>query len=49
MECDKATPPKWVVDSLHSHDFLDNKFPSEESIMEVMDSINEPKDEMVHQ
>jgi hypothetical protein len=48
MECDIPTSPKWVVDSPHSHDFLDTKFPSKETILEVMASIENPKDEMMH-
>jgi hypothetical protein len=49
MECDQPTPPIWVVDSPSSHDFLDIEFPSEEAILEVMASIENPKDEVMHQ
>jgi hypothetical protein len=49
MECDQPTPPTWVVDSLRSHDFLDIELPSKEAIMEVMGSIKNPKDEVMHQ
>jgi hypothetical protein len=47
MECDQPTPPIWVVDSLISHDILDFEFPSEEAILEVMASIEIPKDEVI--
>jgi hypothetical protein len=48
MECDQPTPPIRVVDSLSSHDILDTKFPSEEAILEVMASIENPKDDVNH-
>jgi hypothetical protein len=38
----------WVVDSLSSHDFLDTKFPSEEAILEVMASIDKPREDENH-
>jgi hypothetical protein len=31
MECDLPTPPKWVVDSLSSHDILYFEFPLKEN------------------
>jgi hypothetical protein len=48
MECDQPTPPTWVVDSLSSHDFLDIEFPSDKAILDVMASIDNPKDEVMH-
>jgi hypothetical protein len=38
-----------VVDSLISHDFLDTEFAPDKAILDVMDSIFDPKDEMTHQ
>jgi hypothetical protein len=49
MECDQTYPHIQVVDSLHSHDFLDTELPLEESILEFMASIENPKDEVMHQ
>jgi hypothetical protein len=37
----------WVVDSPSSHDFLDIEFPSDKAILDVMASIDEPKDEVI--
>jgi hypothetical protein len=48
MECDQPTPPTWVVDSPSSHDFLDTEFPSDKAILDVMASIDKPKDEVMH-
>jgi len=48
MECYQPTLLVRVVNSLCSHDFLDTNFPSEEAILEVMDSIENPKDEMMN-
>jgi hypothetical protein len=47
-ECDLPTPLEWVVNSLCSHDFIDIEFPLEEAILEVMDSIENPKDEVMN-
>jgi hypothetical protein len=49
MECDKPTPPIRVVDSLSSHDSLDFEFPLEEAILEVVASINNPREDENHQ
>jgi hypothetical protein len=48
MEYDHPTPPAWVIDSLSSHDFLDNKFPSNKAILDAMASIDKPMDEKTH-
>jgi hypothetical protein len=48
VECDQPSPPLWVVDPLSSHDFLDTKFPSKESILEVMASIDKPREDENH-
>jgi len=48
MECDDPTLTIWVVDSLSSHDFLYIEFPSEEAILDVMDSIDKPKEDDNH-
>jgi len=42
------TPLTWVVDSLHSHDLLDTKLPLDTTIMDVMYSIDEHKNEVMH-
>jgi hypothetical protein len=42
MECDLPTSPEWVVDFESSHDFLDFEFASEEAILDVTDSIENP-------
>jgi hypothetical protein len=49
MECHQPTPPVRFFDSLCSHDILDFELPSEEAILEVMASIENPKDEVMHQ
>jgi hypothetical protein len=46
MECDHPTLPTQVVFSLSSNDFLDTEFPSDQTIMDVISYIVEPKDEM---
>jgi hypothetical protein len=48
MDCDQPTFPIRVFDSLNSHDFLDTNLPSKEAILEVMASIENPKDEVMH-
>jgi hypothetical protein len=48
MECDQPTSPVPVVDSPRSYDFLDTKLSLEEAILEVMFSIENPKDEVMH-
>jgi hypothetical protein len=48
MEFDQPTPPTWVFDSLRSHDFLDIEFPSDEAILEVMASIDKPREDEHH-
>jgi len=49
MEFHQPTPPVRFFDSLCSHDILDFELPSEEAILEVMASIENPKDEVMHQ
>ena len=49
MKFDHPTSFAQVVDSASSHDFLDFKLSSDDSIMDVMASINNPKDEVTHQ
>jgi hypothetical protein len=50
MEYDHYTLPTWVVTPLpSSHDFLDTELPSDEAIMEVMDSVDKPWEYMHHQ
>jgi hypothetical protein len=48
IKCDHLTPPTHVFDSLSSHDFLDPKFPLDKAILDVMASIFNTKDEMIH-
>jgi hypothetical protein len=48
MGCDQPTPPVWVVDSPSAHDFLDSKLPPDEDILDIMDSIDDLKDEVTH-
>jgi hypothetical protein len=48
MECDQPTLPKWVVDSPSLHDFLDIESLSNKAILDIMDSIDGPQDEMIH-
>ena len=38
----------WVVESSHSHDCLDDVFPSDESILETMSGIEQPWEELHH-
>jgi hypothetical protein len=44
MECDIPTLLEWVVDSTSSHDILDFEFPSKEAILDIMASIDNPKE-----
>ena len=41
--------PAWVVESSHSHDFLDDVFQSDEAIIEVMSRLEQPWEELHHQ
>ena len=34
--------PAWEVESYHSHDFLDDVFPSDEAILEAMSGVEQP-------
>jgi hypothetical protein len=49
MECDQPTLPIRVVDSPISHEILDFEFPSKEDILDITTSIEDPKDEVMHQ
>jgi hypothetical protein len=49
MDCDPPNPFTWFIDSLSSHNFLDTEFPSNNTILNFMDSIDNPKDQMMHQ
>jgi hypothetical protein len=48
MECDQPTPTTRVVDCFHSHDLLDTDLPPNEAILEVMASIDKPKEDEHH-
>jgi len=48
MECEHATLLTWVDDSPRSHEIIDFEFPSDEAILDVMASIDKPKDEVMH-
>ena len=39
-EEDPYVLPSWVVESSHSHDFLDDVFPSDEAIIEAMSGLS---------
>ena len=47
-EEDPYVLPAWVVESSHSHDFLDDVFPSDEAILEAMSGIEQPWEELHH-
>jgi len=49
MECDQPTLLEWAVNSLSSHDILYFEFPLEETILEFMASIDNPRDGENHQ
>ena len=38
----------WEVESSHSHDFLDDVFPSDEAILEAMSGIEQTWEELHH-
>ena len=40
--------PAWVVESSHSHDFLDDFFLSDEAILEAMSRIEQPWEALHH-
>ena len=40
--------PAWAVESSHSHDFLDDVFPSDEAILEAMSGVEKPWEELHH-
>ena len=40
--------PAWAVESSHSHDFLDDVFPSGEAILEAMSGVEQPWEELHH-
>ena len=40
--------PTWEVESSHSHDFLDDAFPSDEAILEAMLGVEQPWEELHH-
>ena len=40
--------PAWIVESSHSHDYLDDVFPSDEAILEAMSMIEQPSEELHH-
>ena len=40
--------PAWAVESSHSHDFLDDVFPLDEAIFEVMYGVEKPWEELHH-
>ena len=47
-EEDPYVLPAWAVDSSHSHDCLDDVFPSDEAILEAMSGIEQPWEELHH-
>jgi hypothetical protein len=49
MEFDQTTSPVWIVDSLSSHDFLDIESPFDKAILDIMASLDKPKDEVMNQ
>jgi len=48
MECDQPTLPEQVVDYPSSHEFCDFELPSKEAILDVMASIDKPKENDNH-
>ena len=47
-EEDPYVLPAWVLESSHSHDYLDDVFPSDEAILEAMSGIELPWEELHH-
>ena len=47
-EEDPSMIPTWAVESSHSHDFLDDVFPSDEAIIEAMFGVEPPWEELHH-
>ena len=47
-EEDPYALPAWAVSSSHSHDFLDDIFPSDEAILEAMSGLEQPWGELHH-
>ena len=47
-EEDPYVLPTWAVESSHSHDFLDDVFPSDEDILEAMLGVEQPWEELHH-
>ena len=47
-EEDPYVLPAWAVESSHSHDCLDDCFPSDEAILEAMSGIEQPWEELHH-
>ena len=47
-EEDSYVLPAWEVESSHMHDFLDDVFPSDESIIEAMSGVEPPWEELHH-
>jgi hypothetical protein len=48
MEYDQLTPPVRYFDSPCLHASLNFELPSEEALLEVMDSIDKPKEYVMH-
>ena len=40
--------PVWAVESYHSHDCLNDVFPSDEAILEAMSGVEQPWEELHH-
>ena len=47
-EEDPYVLPAWEMESSHSHDCLDDVFPSDEAILEAMSGIEQPWEELHH-
>ena len=47
-EEDPYVLPAWVVESSHTHDFLDDVFPSDEVILKAMLGVEKPWEELHH-
>ena len=47
-EEDPYVLPAWAVESSHTHDFLDDVFPSYEAIIEAMSVVEQPWEELHH-
>jgi hypothetical protein len=48
VECNQPSPPIRVFESLNSQYFIDTKYPSKEAILEVMASIDNPREDENH-